>query len=61
MTIKELRKERGLQQREVANLLGVTQSYYSMIELGQRKLSVENAKKIGEIYKVDWWLLFMEA
>ena len=61
MTIKELRKANGMQQREVAELLGVTQGFYSMLELGRRKLTVDYAKKIGEIYHIDWWLLFGEA
>lgn len=40
------RQERGLSQAEAARLLGVTQSYYSLIERRQRKLTRDLERKI---------------
>lgn len=58
MELKKLRKENHLSQVEIADMLNIGQSAYSMIENKQRNLSVENAKKLGEIFHIDWWHLY---
>lgn len=46
-----LRIGKGLRQRDVADSIGVTTSYYGMIEAGNRKPSIEIAYKLAEFYK----------
>lgn len=49
-----LRKKNAFTQRDVAQKLGISESYYSLIEHGgrQKKLSLEFAKKISDIFSV---------
>jgi len=51
--LKKGRKEMGLSQEQVANLLHRTQSYVSKIESGQRKIDIVQLKKFAKIYKKD--------
>ena len=51
--LKKARKEIGLSQEQVANLLRRTQSYVSKIESGQRKIDIVQLKKFAKIYKKD--------
>ena len=60
MDLKKLRKEHKKTQQEIAEILGISQNGYSYIENGDRKLSVENAKILAEIYQIDWWKLYEE-
>lgn len=49
--LKNARKEIGLDQGEVADLLNRTQSYISKIESGQRRIDVIQLKELAKIYK----------
>ena len=49
--LKKARKEAGLDQRQVAELLGKSQSYVSKVESGQRRVDIVQLKKLAEIYK----------
>jgi transcriptional regulator with XRE-family HTH domain len=52
--IRQLRKARlqsGLDQNEVARLLGVTQSYVSKVESGQRRIDVIQLQEFMKIYR----------
>lgn len=49
--LKEARLEVGLDQVEVAEKLGHTQSYVSKIESGQRRFDVLQLKEFAKIYK----------
>ncbi len=49
--LKKARKEAGLEQVEVAKLLGKTQSHVSKIESGQRRIDVIQLKEFSMIYK----------
>lgn len=51
--LKKAREKAGLDQKEVAKLLGRTQSYVSKIESGQRRLDIIQLKKFAKIYKKD--------
>lgn len=51
--LKQARIEAGLDQVEVANLLGKTQSHVSKIESGQRRIEVVALKEFARIYKKD--------
>lgn len=60
MDLKKLRKEHKKTQKEIAEILGISQNGYSYIENGDRKLSVDNAKLLAEVYQIDWWKLYEE-
>ena len=55
-TVKQLKKARleaGLDQVEVAKILGRTQPHISKIEAGQRRLDITQIKEFAKIYKKD--------
>lgn len=49
--LKRARKEAGLDQERVAKLLGVSQSYISKVESGQRRIDLIQLKQFAKIYK----------
>ena len=49
--LKRARKEAGLGQEKVAKLLGVSQSYMSKVESGQRRIDLVQLKQFARIYK----------
>ncbi|HBI7094634.1 helix-turn-helix transcriptional regulator [Clostridium perfringens] len=49
--ILSLRLEKGLTQKEIACILGITTSYLGMIEKGVRKPSLDLAYKISNLFK----------
>lgn len=51
--LKKARQEAGLDQAEVAKLLGKTQSHVSKVETGQRRLDIVALKEFARIYKKD--------
>lgn len=53
--LKEMRKGKGLTQKEVASSLGITQQNYCQIESGQRqkKMDIDTAYKIAENFGVS--------
>ena len=50
--IKKLRKEKGLQQKQVAIELGIDQSNYNKIENDKRELSVDVLNKLSGLFGV---------
>jgi transcriptional regulator with XRE-family HTH domain len=53
-TIEQLKKARietGLDQADVAKLLGRTQPHISKIEAGQRRLDITQLKEFAKLYK----------
>ena len=51
--LKTARTGAGLDQKEVAKILGRSQSYVSKIESGQRQINVIQLKEFSKIYKKD--------
>ena len=49
VNLKEIRKKKGLTQKELANLLGIKQQQYARYESGVTKLSVDVLEKIIDI------------
>lgn len=47
--LKELRKERGLTQQMMANLLQMTQAAYSKLEREEYKMNIEMLGKLADI------------
>ena len=56
--LKKARQGTGLEQAEVAKLLGKTQSHVSKVEAGQRRIDVVALKEFARIYKksIDYFL-----
>ena len=56
--LKKARQEAGLDQVEVAKLLGKTQSHVSKVEAGQRRIDIVALKEFARIYKkpMDYFL-----
>ena len=54
LNVKSLRMEKGLTQEQLANECGVQRTTITMIELGENKPSVKLAKKLGEIFEINW-------
>lgn len=50
--LAELRHERNLTQRQLAEIIGVKPSTIAMYETGERTPSLESAKKLAEFFKV---------
>ena len=56
--LKAQRLKRNLSQAYVAERAEITQSAYFYIENGERRPSVETAKKIAAVLGFDWVLFF---
>lgn len=53
MRFKDLREDKDLYQKDIAELLNITQAHYSRIELGIYQLSYENLKKLALFYNTS--------
>ena len=51
--IRELRKEQGLTQEDVADMAKLNPSYYGRIERGEINVTVDTLLKIADALKVD--------
>lgn len=52
LNLKTTRRRLGLTQRDVANDLGVTQAYVSMLESGKRSVPATEARKVMKVYRL---------
>ena len=60
--LKEIRKELGLTENDVAQKLGKTyNSYVSRIESGQQKLNIELINELASVYNIEPIVLFQES
>lgn len=59
--LKYFREKESMSQKELADALGVQPTSISRYERGARQLSVDKAKKIADILKVDWTCLYGDA
>lgn len=57
-TIREIRKIRGITQKEIAENLGTTIAAVSRYESGQRQMSVERFEEILDILKASYFIRF---
>ena len=50
--LKQLREDRGIKQKFIAEQLGISANYYSQIENGHRKIQLEHLLKLRNIFNV---------
>lgn len=48
--LKLMREQAGLKQGQIAEFLGVTQTYISKIETGERNLTVDQLERLANLY-----------
>lgn len=51
--LKELRRNKGYKQNEVAGILGLNKTSYNKIENNNRSLNVNELREISALYQVD--------
>lgn len=51
LTLKDLRQRSDLTQEQVAQELNISISYYSLLENGKRRLSLDLAKNLAQVLK----------
>ena len=51
--LKDLRVDNDYLQKDIANLLGITQQYYSRYELGHYTMPLEHIIKLAKFYNVS--------
>lgn len=51
--LKAIRQIKSLQQKEVAEALGISQQQYSLIETGKRELHIDQLIKLCYFYKIS--------
>ena len=53
MRLKDIREDRDLSQKTVADLLNVRQNTYSQYESGKRQIPIESLIKLAVVYQVS--------
>lgn len=58
LRLKDLREDKDLTQKEIAQIINVTQVAYSYYEIGKREIDLKSLKKLAEFYdtSVDYIL-----
>jgi len=52
-TVRRLRRSRGLTQDGCAQVLGISRSYYSQLESGARRWSLDLAGKMADVLQIS--------
>ena len=52
--LRNLRKEKGYTQQQMADMLNISRSTYTYYETGKSQPSFQNLKKLCEILEVDY-------
>ena len=56
--LRELRKQAGLTQKELAERSNLSRPAIVLYETGARNLNVQAAKRIALVLGCDWWELY---
>ena len=51
--LKDIREDRDLSQKEIADMLGILQSDYSKYELGKHMMGIDKYIKLSKFYNVS--------
>jgi XRE family transcriptional regulator, regulator of sulfur utilization len=57
-TIRQLRKQKGLKQNELASLCKISQTYLSLIENNSKEPNISTLKKISDMLSIPISVLF---
>lgn len=52
LRLKELRLEKGLTQRQVAEMAGMSVSYYTELELGRKQINANRLEGLAKVFGV---------
>ena len=58
LNLLALREARRWTQQETAKQVGISRSYYAMLEISAREPSVAVAKKLAKIFHLEWHIFF---
>ena len=58
--LREIREDKDLLQKEVAQYLGIKQQQYSEYELGSVLISIEKLNKLADFYNISIDYLMLE-
>ena len=61
MNIKQVIEKYNLQQKDIANILGLTEGAGSRIVSGEVELRIKHAVKLGTVLGFDWKLLYQDV
>lgn len=53
INILNYRSYQGLTQQQIANFLGVTREFISLIETGKRDISISNLNKLADLFGIE--------
>jgi transcriptional regulator with XRE-family HTH domain len=56
--LKEKRDNKRITMKQVSERAGISESYYCLIENGERKPSVDVAKRIAGVLGFEWTMFF---
>ncbi len=59
--LRTLRNAKSISMRQVSSEAGISESYYSLIESGERRPSPEVAKKLAVLLGFDWTKFFEDS
>lgn len=58
MELNKILKEKGITAQKLSELTGINISTIQKYSCKNRKISVDNAKKIAKVLNIEWWKLF---
>ncbi len=58
--LRSIREIKGMSEKQVAALVGISQPAYHMIEHGNKNPAVPTAQKIARVLGFDWTLFYPE-
>lgn len=56
--LRKILKQKKITAKQLSEETGIHCSTIQKYSSGQRMPTVDNAKKIAKVLKIDWWLLF---
>ena len=59
--LRSAREAKGLSIISIANIVGVSRQFYSMVERGKRRPSPEKCKKIASVLDFEWTKFYEEV
>lgn len=58
MELNKILKEQGITAQRLSEITGIGISTIQKYSCKNRKISVDNAKKIAKVLNIEWWKLF---